>query len=62
MPDIMIKDSARLVQVSNAKPKRTAAHLEDKKRCVAQSGVHQMTAYGRLYVRPGLTLPYRHHA
>lgn len=50
------------MQVGDAKRKRTAANLDDKKRSVAQSDVHQMTAYGRLYVCPGLTLPYRHHA
>lgn len=60
-PDILIKDGNKVVQVIDTKWKRIAAHLEDKKRGVAQADVYQMMAYGRLYDCPHLTLIYPHH-
>jgi 5-methylcytosine-specific restriction enzyme subunit McrC len=61
-PDILIKDGSKVVQVIDTKWKRIAAHLDDKKRGVAQADVYQMMAYGRLYDCERLTLLYPHHS
>lgn len=61
-PDILIRDSCRVIHVIDTKWKRISSRVDDPKRGVGQADVYQMMAYGRLYQASRLTLLFPHHA